>query len=310
MEIRHLQSFVVAAENESFTRAGEILGLSQAAVSQHVAAIEKQLRVGLFKRGPKSVSLTETGRRVYDHARRILDLVDEIIQTAGQETTEVIGTLRIASSSVPSEWLLPQLMVKFREVCPEVDESVTVSDSGAAIRAVESGIAEVGLVGELPRAANLCAKSIAQDELMLVVAKDHAFAKGSRIPPDDLVGEPIIVREPESGSRRCVEQALAKAGISASDLNLAMEVNSNDAIRAAVENGVGVSFLSIHANAREIRDNRLIPIEIDGFRAVRDLYLISDPQRLPSRVTRAFLDFVEDWRHTSGRLPRISNGAK
>ena len=180
MEIRHLQSFVVAAEKESFTRAGEILGLSQAAVSQHVAAMEMQLRVGLFKRGPKSVSLTDTGRRVYDHARRILDLVEEINQTAGHEATDVTGTLRIASSSVPSEWLLPQLLVKFRDICPEVDESVTVSDSAAAIQAVESGKAEIGLVGELPRAANLCAKSIAQDELMLVVASDHSFVEGSR----------------------------------------------------------------------------------------------------------------------------------
>ena len=310
MEIRHLQSFVVAAENESFTRAGEILGLSQAAVSQHIAAMEKQLRVGLFKRGAKSVSLTDTGRRVYDHARRILDLVEEINQTAGQEAADVTGTLRIASSSVPSEWLLPQLLVKFREICPEVDESVTVSDSGAAIRAVESGKVDVGLVGELPRAASLCAKSIAQDELMLMVSSDHAFVKDSRIAPDDLIGEPIIVRESESGSRRCVEQALAKAGLSVGDLRLAMEVNSNDAIRAAVENGVGVSFLSIHANDREIRDNRLIPIKIEGFRAVRDLYLISDPQRLPSRVTRAFLEFIEGWRRTSGKLPRISNGTE
>ena len=145
---------------------------------------------------------------------------------------------------------------------------------------------------------------------MLVVSSDHAFVKGSRIAADDLIDEPIIVRESESGSRRCVEKALAKVGLSAGDLRVAMEVNSNDAIRAAVETGMGVSFLSIHANAREIRDNRLIPIEIEGFRAVRDLYLISDPQRLPSRVTRAFLAFVEDWRHASGRLSRISNGAE
>jgi DNA-binding transcriptional LysR family regulator len=76
MDIRHLQSFVIAAESESFTRAGEVLGVSQAAVSQHVAAMERELRIGLFKRGPRSVSLTESGRRVYDYARRILDLIE------------------------------------------------------------------------------------------------------------------------------------------------------------------------------------------------------------------------------------------
>jgi DNA-binding transcriptional LysR family regulator len=305
MDIRHLQSFVIAAESESFTRAGEVLGVSQAAVSQHVAAMERELRIGLFKRGPRSVSLTESGRRVYDYARRILDLIEEMSETTGQQDASIVtGTLRIACSTVPSEWLLPKLMVKFREQYPEVHELVTVSDSAAAIHAVESGTAEVGLVGELPRAANLCAKSIAQDELMLVVGANHPFAKLNCVKPGDIVGQPLIVREADSGSRRCIERALAKAGLSTSVLNFTMEVNSNDAIRAAVEHGVGISFLSIHANARDIQDRRLISVKIDGVNAVRDLYLVSDPKRLPTRVVRIFLEFIEVWRRTSGALPR------
>lgn len=305
MDIRHLHSFVAAAESESFTRASELIGVSQAAVSQHVAAMEKELRIALFKRGPRSVSLTEAGRRVYEYARRIIDLMQEMSEMAGQhDAKELTGTLRIACSTVPSEWLLPKLLVKFREQYPEVNEMVTVSDSIAAIQAVESGTAEFGLVGELPRAANLCAKSIAQDELMLVVGADHPLAKSNCIKPGDIVSQPLIVREAGSGSRRCIERALAKAGLTTSDLSFTMVVNSNDAIRAAVEHGVGISFLSIHANAREIQDRRLIPVSIDGVRAVRDLYLISDPQRLPSRVVRVFLEFIEVWRRTSGALPR------
>ncbi|HUG69163.1 MAG TPA: selenium metabolism-associated LysR family transcriptional regulator [Pirellulaceae bacterium] len=299
MEMRHLHTFVIAAELQSFSRAAEVLGLTQAAVSQHIAAFERELDALVFDRGPRSVTLTDTGRRVYEHARTILSLVDDIHQAAGQARFEVRGTIRIACSTVPSEWLLPELLLRFRELYPEVQESVSVSDSVAAIHAIESGTAEVGLVGELPRAANLCAKSIAQDELTLVVAPEHEFARSNGIRPDDLRGQPLIVREPDSGSRRCVEQALSNAGLATTDLTFSMEVNSNDAIRAAVERGVGISFLSTQAIAREIQDKRLIAVDIEGFRAVRDLYLITDPQRLPTRVARAFLEFLEDWRRSA-----------
>jgi DNA-binding transcriptional LysR family regulator len=293
MEMRHLQTFVIAAESQSFTRAAEALGLTQAAVSQHVAAIEKQLATPLFNRGPRSVVLTDVGRRVYEHAKHILELVDRIHEEAGHPPSEVRGTIKIASSTVPSEWLLPELLARFRRAYPEVQESVSVSDSASAIRAVESGSADVGFVGELPRAANLCSKSIAQDELTLVVPPDHEFALNKKIKPHQICSQPLIVREPESGSRRCVEQALSSAGLATAELRFSMEVNSNDAIRAAVEHGVGVAFLSTRANAREIQDKRIIPIAIEGMRAVRDLYVVTDPQRLPSPVARALLDFLE-----------------
>lgn len=297
--MRHLQTFVLAAESQSFTRAAEILGLTQSAVSQHVAAVEKELRTALFDRGPRSVTLTDTGRRVYERARQILDLVELIHEEAGQQQPGVSGTFTIACSTVPSEWLLPEILLRFRQLYTDLQESVWVSDSATAIQAVESGTAEVGLVGELPRAKNLCAKAIAQDELTLVVAPDHEFAREKQIKPDDLRGQPLIVREPGSGSRRCIEEALSKAGLTTTDLRLSMEVNSNDAIRAAVERGVGISFLSVRAIEREVRDGRLIPIEIEGFRAVRELYLVTDPQRLPTRAVRAFLDLVaeSDWRN-------------
>ena len=299
MEMRHLQTFVIAAESQGFTRAAEILGLTQAAVSQHVAAIEKELRTALFDRGPRSVTLTDTGRRVYEHAKQILDLVDKIQQEAGQQPSAVSGRIKIACSTVPSEWLLPELLLRFRELYPEVQESVSVSDSADAIHAVESGAAEVGLVGELPRAVNLCAKSITQDELTLVVAPDHEFARNKSIKPHDLCGQPLIVREPGSGSRRCIEQALSKAGLATTDLTFSMEVNSNDAIRAAVERGVGISFLSMRASEREILDQRLVSVAIEGVHASRDLYLITDPQRLPTRVVRAFLELLETTRFES-----------
>lgn len=296
MEIRHLQTFVIAAESQSFTRAAETLGLTQAAVSQHVATLEKELRTALFDRGSRSVVLTDAGRRTYNRARQVLELVADLRQLEGEQPPAITGVIKIACSTVPSEWLLPELLARFRQLYPDVRESVSVFDSAAAINAVGSGAADVGLVGELPRAASLCAQAVARDEITLVVPPGHELARRKSIKPEELRGQPLIVRQPGSGSRRCVEQALANAGLAATELWYSMEFNSNDAIRAAVERGIGASFLSARAITRAIRDQRLVPIELDGVRAVRDLYLITDSQRLPSRTVRAFLDMVDDWR--------------
>lgn len=299
MEIRHLQTFVIAAETQSFTRTAELVGLTQSAVSQHVGLLEKELGRALFDRGAKSVSLTEFGLSVHHHARKILEIVDEIKQDADQKSTEVVGLVTIASSTVPSEWLLPEILLIIRAAHPGIQESVKVSDSERAIEAVESGEVDFALVGELPRATNLCAKRVAEDELVLVVAPQHALADEKTIEPKQLLEHPLIFRESGSGSRRCVENALSSAGVPISELTIPIEVNSNDAIRAAVERGVGISFLSQRALKREIDDQRLIQVHIDGVNIIRSLYLVTDPQRLPNPIVRAVLDLIDEYRHDS-----------
>jgi len=293
--MRHLHTFVLAAELRSFTRAADALGVTQAAVSQQVAALEKELSVSLFQRTSRAVVPTEAGRTLYEYARRIVDLAEDARDAITSTPSIVQGILRIAASTVPSEWLLPELLVEFRQLYPRVQELVSVSDSTSAIRAVDSGEAELGIVGELPRATTLQVQAIARDELTLVVPPSHTFASAKTISLGELRREPLILREPSSGSRRCVEQALSRAGLSPNDLNITLEVNSNEAIRAAVERGVAIAFLSTQAVAREIADGRLVPVPIDGFTAERSLYLVADPQRMPTRVARAFFDFLDRW---------------
>jgi DNA-binding transcriptional LysR family regulator len=299
MEIRHLQTFAVAAETQSFTRTAELVGLTQSAVSQHVGLLEKELGRSLFDRGANSITLTEFGKVLHHHARRILDIVEEIKQEAGHKVTEVAGLVTIAVSSVPSEWLLPELLLIIRAAHPNIQESVKVSGSEQAIEAVESGEVDFALVGELPRATNLYAKRVAEDELVLVVAPDHALANKKSIQPKQLLEHAFIFREPGSGSRRCVENALSLAGLPTSDLIIPIEVNANDAIRAAVERGVGISFLSKRAIQRELDDQRLVRVDIEGIKIIRSLYLVTDPGRLPNPIVRTVLDLVDEFRKES-----------
>lgn len=296
MEIRQLQTFVIAAETESFTRTAETIGLTPSAVSQHVSALEKELGRSLFERGANSISLTEFGKSLHKRAQRLLEIADEIKLEAGQKTTEIVGTVKIACSSVPSEWLLPELLWKLRNAYPGIQESVKVSDSENAIAAVEAGDVDFALVGEFPRATHLCAKRIAEDTLVLVASPDHPLASGNALAPLQLLDYPLIFREPGSGSRRCVESKLGAAGVPVQELNIPIEVNSNDAIRAAVQRGLGISFLSRKTIEHELTEQRIVEVEIVGLKVARCLYLVTDPNRLPNQLTRAVLNLVDEYR--------------
>ncbi len=267
--------------------------MTQGAVSQQVAALEKQLDVALFHRVGRAVELSQDGRQLYDYARRIVDLVDEAQSAVSKKSVAVSGTLRIASSTVPAETVLPELLTEFRKKFPDVCESVSVSDTAQATQAVEDGEADVGLVGELPRSSTLQSRVIGKDELVLVVAPHHRLAGKPAVSFNELRSEPLIVREPGSASRRCVEEALEAKGISFSDLTIAVEVNSNDAIRAAVERGIGVGFLSTSAIAHDVAEGKIAAVKVRGMKLPRKLYAITDKSRITASPLREFLEFLD-----------------
>ena len=149
MELRHLQSFIAATEQQSFTQAAKTVSLTQAAISQHVAALEKELGVALFRRTGRSVVSTDEGRRLYEYARKVIDLLEEARREIGNVSQSVSGTLRIATCTIAPESFLPVLLAHFRKKHPQVSESIAVSDSAQASRDVERAAADLGIVGEL-----------------------------------------------------------------------------------------------------------------------------------------------------------------
>lgn len=300
MELRHLVSFTKSAERQSFTRAAEELSVTQAAISQHIAALEKELNVSLFERAGRTVIPTEAGQRFYEYAQQILNLVEEARNNLSKEKTSLRGTLQIATSTVPAETILPELLESFFHLHPDIRESVTVSDSKTAAQTVETGKADVALIGSLPEDLHLSASPLCSDDLVFLVAPDHPLAAKKRITLKQIWDEPLILREPGSGSRRCIEQALQEQGTSLRDLKIIMEVNSNDAIRSSVQRGLGATFLSKRIVERDLSENRLCTIPVQGIQFKRQLYLVTNPDRLPTAPLRAFLDFIEQWVKKTG----------
>tara|TARA_R110002072_G_scaffold145460_1_gene292035 strand:+ start:192861 stop:193799 length:939 start_codon:yes stop_codon:yes gene_type:complete len=288
----HLDTFSKAAELGSFTAAGRELGITQAAVSQRVQALERSLDVALFERKGGRVSLTESGTRLYEYAQRILDLHREARVTVTGAELPVEGELLLAASSIPGEHLLPAALSIFRSRHPGISVRASVEDSMAVLGHVESGRVQLGLVGRQIEKAHLLFRPFASDELLLIVAADNRWKRRRKLRLSDVLRRPLILREPGSGSRWCLEQALLRVGHSVDDLNVELELGSNEAIKEAVLNGTGVAVLSRFAVQRELDDGRLHSVKIDDLELSRRLYVVSDSRRALPRPARAFLQFV------------------
>lgn len=298
-ELPYLSTFVKAAERGSFTAAASASGITQAAVSQRIAAIERELRVALFDRRAGRIALTDAGQRLYGYARQILGLHEQARRDLYGFHPAVSGDLSIAASSVPGECVLPAVLADFQAEYPRVHVRATVGDSRSVIEDVEDGRAALGLVGQEIEGPALEARPIGKDSLVLIAPPGHPWARRRRVSLGALTGRPLIVREPGSGSRRALERSLERAGVSLADLNVTLELGSNAAIKDAVRRGLGVAFLSRLAVERELKAKELRPVAVEGLCLEREFYLIRHRRRPLSPAAVAFSHFVES--HPVGR---------
>jgi DNA-binding transcriptional LysR family regulator len=296
LELPHLASFAAIAEQGSFTAAATTLGITQAAVSQRIAVLEAELRIALFDRRAGRISLTEAGRRLYEYARKILDLHLDARKNLGGFEAPVSGHLPIAASSVPGECFLPALLSAFHEKYPGVHVRATVGDSSSVMSDIEKGRASLGLVGQEAEKPSLGFRPIGSDTLVLVVAPGHRWAGRKRIPIKALAGESLIIREPGSGSRCALEKSLERAGTSLGGLKITLELGSNAAIKDTVKRGLGVAFLSLLAVQREIDADELRAVKVSGLSLDRQFYLVYHRRRPLSPAACVFLHFLETHR--------------
>lgn len=294
MELKHLRTFLAVNQYSSFTRAARSLGVTQAAVSQQIAALEGELGAVLFERGSRHVQLAAGGEQLLDHAQQIVRLADEAVASFQPAGPPLAGVLRIAASTVPAQTLLPNLLADFQRRHPQVSSEVAVSDSRLATASVARGEADLGLVGRQPAKKNLVHRALADDELVLIVGANHPLAARKAISLKQLAAMPLIVREEDSGSRACLEAALAEFDLALDDMQIAMQVNSNDAIVAAVRRGSGAAFLSAATLQEEIDAGHVSVLKVRKLRPRRQLYLIHPRGGDGKEPLRSFLDFIRE----------------
>jgi LysR family transcriptional regulator, low CO2-responsive transcriptional regulator len=295
-ELPHLATFAAVAERGGFTAAAADLGVTQAAVSQRIAVLERELHVSLFDRRAGRISLSDAGQRLYQYARQILNLHGHARTDIGAFRPIVAGDLPLAASSVPGECFLPALLSAFHEKYPGVHVRATVGDSGSVLQDIEHGRASLGLVGRESENPSLEFRRIGSDTLVLVVAPGHRWAARKRIPLKALTGESLIIRERGSGSRCALEKSLELARTSLAGLNITLELGSNAAIKDTVKRGLGVAFLSLLSVQREIDAAELRAVTVSGLSLTRQFYLVYHRHRPLSPAALVFVNFLASHR--------------
>ncbi|MBX7102607.1 MAG: LysR family transcriptional regulator [Gemmataceae bacterium] len=289
----NLETFSKAAELSSFTGAGKSLRLTQAAVSQRIHALEAVVGAPLFHRQGGRVVLTEAGQRLYGYAQRILDLHREAYQEISGRRPPVVGDLTLAASSIPGEHLLPAMLASFGKAYTEIKVRASVSDSKSVMTQVERGDVQLGLVGSKVETDYLDYRFIAKDRMVLVVPSIHPLGKLKIVTLKHLTEYPLVIREVGSGLRHCFERAIERNGFTLGDLRITLELGSNEAIKEAVRQGVGVAVLSMLAVRREVQDGFLKVLEIENVTCDRDLFVIQDRRRALPQPARLFLTVLD-----------------
>lgn len=292
MDVRALEVFSKIVELRSFSKAAGAVYLTQPTVSGHIKALEEELGVKLFDRLGRAVAPTKAGELLYGYAKRILDLRQQAVQALAEHTGALRGELQLGASNNPGSYVLPPLLARFKAEYPGVAVKLQVGDSREIARGVADGLYELGAVGAKWDDAQLRYERFVEDELYLVVPPKHPWTGRRSVQLDALLREPFIMREPGSGSRKVLEQALRAKGIDPARLQIVAELGSAEAVRQAVQAGAGIAFLSRWAIQHDLECGLLKAVRVRGLRLKRDFYLVVHRLRSLSPLGKAFLAFL------------------
>lgn len=293
MDLRRLEIFAKVAELGSFSRAAEALFLTQPTISEHVRALEDELGVQLLDRLGRGATPTRAGQLLLGYARRMLTLSREAHQALDRFQGRMSGELVVGGSTIPGEYVLPALVGQFKAKYPDISISLLIGSTRQVSDWLDEGRVEVGVVGARPAARTLAARELMADELVVVVAATHPWARRGTITLADLQTEPMVVRERGSGSRDAVEHALHEAGIAPATLRVVGEMGSTQAVKQAVRAGVGIALISRRAVEDECRAGLLACVTVKELRVARAFYLVTHRDRTRSPLAEAFVEFIE-----------------
>ncbi len=294
MDMRRLEVFCRVLELGSFTKAAEVLPLSQPTVSEHIRTLEELVGEKLIDRLGREAVATPAGKILYQYARRILQLRDEAVQALKEHRGNLSGHLSLGAGTIPGTYILPKLIGFFKELHPSIQITLKISSSGIIAESVLDGTLELGLIGARWQDRRAELEEIFSDELVLAVFPEHPWAKLSSVNPNDIYEQPFVLREKGSGTRMVMSRILKENGIDPSRLHTVAEMGSTEAVRQALKARIGVSIISREAVAEDIERRVLVEVPIDGIRFPRPFYLIQRKNRQLSPLCMALVEFLRE----------------
>ena len=279
------------ASEGSFKKAAESLYISQPAVSLQVQNLERQLSVPIFDRGNRKAAFTEEGKVLLRYGNRILSLCDESCRAIEDLRSLNGGTLVIGASQTTGTYLMPRLIGLFRQKYPQIAVQLQVHSTRRISWSVANGQVNLAIIGgKVPPELNnvLQITTYAEDELALILPKLHPFSKLEYIQKEDLYRLRFIALDTQSTIRKVIDQVLNQNGIDSTRFKIEMELNSVEAIKNAVQSGLGAAFVSISAIAKELELGILHWVKIEDITIRRTLSIVVNPNRYRSKASQAF----------------------
>jgi DNA-binding transcriptional LysR family regulator len=297
ISLRQLQVFEAAARLLSFSRAAQELHLSQPGVSMQIRQLEEALGQRLFEQMGKKLFLTEVGREVQRAAQAIAQQIVDLEGTLDDLRGLKQGALTVGVVSTVSNFAI-RLISQFRQQHPEVRITLNVVNREALLSQLANNAVDLALMGQPPSGHDLQATPFMENPLVVIAPYSHALAKAKNIPLARIADEDFVAREPGSGTRSATEAFFQSHGLV---LRAAMEMNKNEAIKQAVEAGLGLGVVSRHTVTLELAARRLTTLDVEGFPIRRQWHLVHRQNKHFSQAANAFAQFVlTDARSTAG----------
>jgi len=287
MTLEQLRIFIAVAEREHVTQAAKALNLTQSATSAAVAALETRYATKLFDRVGRRIILTQAGKLFLVEAKSVVARAEAAEKVLADLAGLERGSLTIGASQTAGNYWLPAIVHAYKSRFPGIAVSLQIGNTETVSTDVGAGIADLGFIeGEIDD-PTLSVTPVADDEMVLVVAPSHPLAKRSLRPVSQITQASWVVREVGSGTRAVLESAVSKLGIDMRDLDIALELPSNEAVRGAVEAGSGITIISKLVVAASLKAKTLVALDVQLPK--RRFFALRHKERYFTRAEREFL---------------------
>lgn len=297
MNLKQLEAFVQVAEGGSFSKAAKELFLTQPTISSHISSLERELNARLFVRNTKEVSLSEDGIKLYKYAKQMLDLQREIEVTFGMDEEGESRAVTIAASTIPAQYLLPEVLTRFSERYPQEQIRIQETDSSKVVMQIVDHRVDIGFTGTVLEKKHCKYIPFYKDELVIITPntpKYQELAQGNKEDISWIKKEHVIMREEGSGTRKEAELQLKGAGVIFAGLDIIASIENQETIKKSVRQGMGISVLSKLATADEVANGEILAFPIPNSDEGRDINLVYNKNYQMTRSAERFIKVVKE----------------
>lgn len=297
MNLKQLEAFVQVAEGGSFSKAAKELFLTQPTISSHISSLERELNARLFVRNTKEVSLSEDGIKLYKYAKKMLDLQREIEVTFGMDEEGESHAVTIAASTIPAQYLLPEVLTRFSERYPQEQIRIQETDSSKVVMQIVDHRVDIGFTGTVLEKKHCKYIPFYKDELVIITPntpKYQELAQGNKEDISWIKKEHVIMREEGSGTRKEAELQLKGAGVKFAGLDIIASIENQETIKKSVRQGMGISILSKLATADEVANGEILAFPIPNSDEGRDINLVYNKNYQMTRSAERFIKVVKE----------------